>query len=170
MKRYSLFIPVSLTPNDTNSKFLFLEFSSIGFRDPYKKICISRRIFQNPISKKWKELFRYTIGPHFGHQEYFCNFSSHKKFRVFLSDFKERNMRDCLLVLCYDYGKGVPSCGFMTNEQFYNGGPTMNFFNAYASTEGYKSVVYPETLSGKGSDDICSLLMLIILASHSGQG
>ena len=79
-------------------------------------------------------------------------------------------MRDCLLVLCYDYGKGVPSCGFMTNEQFYNGGPTMNFFNAYASTEGYKSVVYPETLSGKGSDDICSLLMLIILASHSGQG
>lgn len=79
-------------------------------------------------------------------------------------------MRQCTLVICYDYGKGVPSIGVTVNQSYFNGGPTINFFNAYTSTTGYHSHVYSETTAGKNADAVISLLLDLIYKSHNGCG
>jgi len=48
----------------------------------------------------------------------------------------EREVRNCSLVICFDYGKNFDSVGFTVNETFYNGGPAIHCFNAYSSSKG----------------------------------
>ena len=71
-------------------------------------------------------------------------------------DFTLSKDYDFTLVVCFDYGKGTPSIGVNVGEAFWDGGPTINFFNAYSSTEGYHSLAYSECVAGKGADELIS--------------
>ena len=60
--------------------------------------------------------------------------------------------------------------GLLANANWFNGGPNLNLFNSYSSTIGYRSEVYAESTAAKGADEVASLLLKILSASHGGCG